>query len=439
MLTHISCRMFREPEPEHKTHTINLDPTGHARTPIRRHRTREHQAALQRRIGHEEQRRTRVNARADRQALYDSLHEDRERDNDHARRRETRNAWATNGSSRDRYLEDMNRRRLESGRNLLMESLNYERPGQRMRLPRESALRYEMSAATSPPPDIRDRLQTDPTSIPFSRSFPDFEAWRSASQHNERQSSYQSQRFAPAYRLTDSPPENSRSPRPEVARLSSATPIPRDGNEHPRTRTRAGRASSIADMVVNHTDGLGDRRRSFSPEESTWSTLFSTITPDEHLPSAESSFTSATASAASSLSPHSGSSSSTLLTAPSTNAATINALSHVCDDPSETSGSDTEDDFPLGDYAGALSGDGPTDEDDDAGRTEESNSRHVQDREERASSRRWRLGSTAEIRHLHAIHDRLERQLPIPHDWWASAGLSPNLGMRTERAERGRL
>ena len=66
-------------------------------------------------------------------------------------------------------------------------------------------------------------------------------------------------------------------------------------------------------------DGLGDRQRSFSPDDDHWETILTTIQPDERIPSVHSSFTSATASS-SSFSSNSGSSSGTLLTAPSTDA-----------------------------------------------------------------------------------------------------------------------
>ena len=441
MLTLTLRRMFREPEPEHKTHTIKLDTTGNARTPIRRrhHRNRFYRPSLERQIERERQYHEGIIARADRDALFDILMEDQERA-DHTLRWETRNTRAGQGASRDRGArdrdsEDMNRRRLERGRALLTESLRYERPGHRMRLPQESALRYEMSATTSPPSELRDRVQTDPDWIPLPRSFPELEGRRSLSPGDELQLS-RSQRFAPAYRLTD---ETSRSPHHVDTQRTSITPVPRD--ERDRPASYASRDSPIPEMVVNHADGLGDRRRSFSPEESTWTTLFTTITPDERLPSAESSFTSASASAASSLSSHSASTSSTLLTAPSTNAATINAFSHICDDASDASGSDMEDDFPLGDYTDAFTGDvrgAAVDGDEDTDRAEQSG-RRAQDPEERLSSRRWRLDRNAELQHLHAIHDRLERQLPVPDDWWASAGLSRNLGVRADRVERGRL
>lgn len=60
----------------------------------------------------------------------------------------------------------------------------------------------------------------------------------------------------------------------------------------------------------NNLDGLGDRDRSFSPDDAQWETMLATIPPDERVPSAQSSFTSATASSTSSY--------GTMLTAPST-------------------------------------------------------------------------------------------------------------------------
>ncbi len=64
-------------------------------------------------------------------------------------------------------------------------------------------------------------------------------------------------------------------------------------------------------------DGLGDRERSISPDDDQWETMLTTIQPDERIPSANSSFTSATASS-SSLSSNAASSYGTLVTAPST-------------------------------------------------------------------------------------------------------------------------
>ena len=81
-------------------------------------------------------------------------------------------------------------------------------------------------------------------------------------------------------------------------------------------------------------DGLGDRSRSFSPEEDAWDTLLSTMTPDERMPSLHSSFTSATASAsaASSLAGNSATNSyGTRVTAPSSNTSTADLYPTICD------------------------------------------------------------------------------------------------------------
>ena len=63
-------------------------------------------------------------------------------------------------------------------------------------------------------------------------------------------------------------------------------------------------------------DGLGDRERSFSPDDDQWQTMLTTIQPDEWIPSQHSSFTSASASS-SSLSSNPVSSFETPVTAPS--------------------------------------------------------------------------------------------------------------------------
>src|SRR5690606_26327942 len=112
--------------------------------------------------------------------------------------------------------------------------------------------------------------------------------------------------------------------------------------------------SSQPDGTQQSVDGLGDRQRSLSPpddnaENDTWETLLTTITPDEHLPSADSSFTSATASASGALSRNYGLSSSTSTFTPSFNSSSGTAQLvldpypagfFTCDFPSD--GSDTE-------------------------------------------------------------------------------------------------
>ena len=89
---------------------------------------------------------------------------------------------------------------------------------------------------------------------------------------------------------------------PPLRRTSRSSP-----DVYPAERARAN----------NNVDGLGDRERSFSPDDDQWETMLTTIPPDERVPSTHSSFTSATASS-SSLSSNTVSSYGTLVTAPST-------------------------------------------------------------------------------------------------------------------------
>lgn len=91
----------------------------------------------------------------------------------------------------------------------------------------------------------------------------------------------------------------------------------------PRRMSHSGRAVSRPVHSYHHQsnlDGLGDRERSFSPDDDQWETMLTTIPLDERIPSAHSSFTSATASS-SSTSSNSASSYRTMITAPSTSSA----------------------------------------------------------------------------------------------------------------------
>ena len=91
----------------------------------------------------------------------------------------------------------------------------------------------------------------------------------------------------------------------------------------------------------NDFDGLGDRERSFSPDDDQWETMLTTIPPDARVPSANSSFTSATAASAS---PSSNPTSShgTMVTAPSTNTEV-----EVCPAEYDDSGDDSIDAFDM--------------------------------------------------------------------------------------------
>ena len=88
---------------------------------------------------------------------------------------------------------------------------------------------------------------------------------------------------------------------PRLRRISPSRAMPRPTRRHHHQ---------------SNYDGLGDRERSFSPDDDQWETMLTTIPPDERFPSAHSSFTSTTASSTS----ISSNSTTSLITAPSTSA-----------------------------------------------------------------------------------------------------------------------
>ncbi|KAL1624443.1 hypothetical protein SLS54_003784 [Diplodia seriata] len=115
-------------------------------------------------------------------------------------------------------------------------------------------------------------------------------------------------------------------------------------------------------------DGLGDRERSLSPPADPWETMLTTITPDTQLPSADSSFTSAAASASFSASNNSqdGSESAraastdspnTQLTVPSRRPSQDESSSlpqRGCETDDDMSGNDTESEERLGPHNAAM-------------------------------------------------------------------------------------
>lgn len=273
-------------------------------------------------------------------------------------------------------LSDSARR--EAGQRLLTDALRHGQPGRRMRIPRESTLRFER---TSPWPDAatlagpRSSFGRDAESGSNSRS-PD----------NDQPLPF-TPGFAPARRFYDTPPlfpdgdssmaryqvNDSSPPNDEELLAHEAS------NQQTRSPRRVGRRLTnnlVGDRPIrprSTIDGLGDRQRSFSPDNDaddydrghdSWQTLLTTIPPDATLPSADSSFTSTAASTSASnnggrsgtSSNRSGSqrsSNSTALTQPSSRSSPANpggsmALDpypeylHPCDIPMLASDDDTE-------------------------------------------------------------------------------------------------
>ena len=409
----------------------------------------------------------------DRRALFDIIRRDRE----------VEIAASADHDDLDEALADLarleasNRRRLESGRALLRDALSYEQPGHRLRQVRESALRYEMpppipSNTThredesrrpelvtwgnfSTIPRAEERRSPPPQYMPT----PPYAPGESAEQTplptplapasliplstSSRDMPSLTTGFPPAWRY-----EDPRAALEEEARiLSRGNPLmSRHGymDDHPPLRRNRHRLDYDYEnehapaMTINRVDGLGDRRRSFSPEEATWETLLTTIAPDERLPSTDSSFTSATISS-SSRSSNSMSSSATLLTAPSSSSETLNAMSNICDDPtdSECSGSDDEVATVMRDGFH----DGPSLVDPlhytSSVRTRaRRQSRQIDDTFERL---RRRANQEIEYQQMQTMMARMDRHEPIPDEWWATAGLSRSVSGRVERTERERL
>jgi hypothetical protein len=239
-------------------------------------------------------------------------------------------------------------------------------------------------------------------------------------------------RFAPAYGLEEpdrrarlSPPD-SLSPRRQFRLsedISVAQSLRRMGNRSISNNNRP--PSRHARLSF---DGLGDQDRSFSPDEDSWENLLTTIAPDEHLPSTDSSFTSA---AATSFTSQPGSSATTQITAP-TSVTEDPELFPNCD-LSDTENTDTESDASnpglslrransLRAEARSLS--------DEAQRLRRATQLGTQTREIGAQNTSEHDQELAQMR---SIMERMSRRENIPDDWWAAAGLTrSNVGSNVD-------
>ena len=469
MLTSILfTRMWCPPEEVQSKPAVKADPSASARSTIRRQPAMRHSPRSSRQRSHG------VPPGLDRRYLLDIIRRDRE----------NAISMSTDHDELDEALADLerheasNRRRLDSGRALLRDALSYEQPGQRMRQIRESALRYEVPLPASTMPSIQDDSNRESTSryeqsrAPMTDSrwsppprymhTPPYSSTETAEQSPATSIPLHAHlpplitastaapsltpRFAPAYRQDDSAyaHRNNDTRRARETHLTSLREAYANG--HPPLRRNRHRVSYNTinhrglHIAVDHADGLGDRRRSFSPEETTWETLLTTITPDERLPSAESSFTSATASA-SSLSSNSASSSTTVLTAPLSSSGTLNAISNICDDPTDSDCSEMDDDLATATHHEFLD-DLPSPDlslysiNVHATGTGRRMSREIH---EQFARLRRRTDEELENQRMQTMMERMDRQEPFPDEWWATAGLSRSISGRVERPERERL
>lgn len=325
-------------------------------------------------------------------------------------------------------LSDFSRR--EAGQRILRDALRHGHPGRRLRIPRESTLRFEVP---NPPWATATGELSNHSS--------------SGEDSGNNRSSEQppfTPRFAPAFAYHSA---ISSQPHPDVSTLSH---LPRlDGHDDaaasmPLLRRVGHRSVNEANLQPVHRrsviDGLGDRERSFSPdddqEHDAWETLLTTITPDVQLPSADSSFTSAAASASTGASrsgtSNSTNSSQTLPSSLDSSAAVQMILDpypeilNPCDWPS--SDSDTEAELDLNPRPSVFR----------RHRLLESLRRpagvgSTQDSQPPIPTIAFSFSQDTadpDLQQMQAILDRLARREDIPDEWWAAAGLSRTMGRR---------
>lgn len=442
--------MFREPEAADSKVAIDKDPSAHARSSIRRQRTVRYHPHTHH--DHPSSSRSRVYSSQprdlDRRLLLQIIRRDRA-------------TPPTNGNtsapSHDveaeadlAHAEASNRRWLESGRALLRDALSFERPGQRMRIPGDSTLRLDVAPPLPPAPDPRDYADQRPGRLEYYVNLSRVEdgTRESSDAHAAAPApgaASLTPRFAPAYRFEESSPNPHRLDSSSHALDDASRMRGGDLHELPPLRRMESRRSHDSfherqDPSLPHpVDGLGDRRRSFSPDDDTWETLLTTIAPDERLPSAHSSFTSATASA-SSLSSNSASSSATILTAPSSSSAeSFEVFPTICDN-SDSEESDAGDEHYAILQASRRDDQHHRDRGRYAGTAHDSIRGSARQMDNRAVDVRRPGDGDDELRQIHAMLDRLPRREDVPEEWWAAAGLPRFSGGREDHGvDRERL
>ncbi|MCJ1308451.1 hypothetical protein MMC25_002104 [Agyrium rufum] len=288
--------LFKEPDSPSKS-ALKSDPTAAARSSIRRQHPNRSQVHAHDRQHASRRRSPPRRSQFDEHTLFEIIR--RDHDND-AQSNRTEVERRSTGTAAEVALADESRReasirqRVDGNRALLRDPLSYERSNDRLRNPRESSLRFQISPDSPPPrPDtltmvrsdmqaleqaehLRNARRSDSPAPPYMPTPPYTSIEQRPTEtadHNPRRSprSYFSSRFAPAYGSTHDSAEDR-----ELPRLAG----------HPRF-------SSLR-PTQDVLDGLGDRLRSWSPEENQWSSL--QVAPDDRLPTPDSSFTSASAS-----------------------------------------------------------------------------------------------------------------------------------------------
>ncbi|KAL9045919.1 MAG: hypothetical protein Q9214_001124 [Letrouitia sp. 1 TL-2023] len=326
--------MFREPEVTETKSAVKADSSAPARSSIRRHRFIRYPRD---RSSSSSSSHSRPHRSDNRRALLEAI-----------RRRHSPSASARSAAGRvfdveaaanRAHAEASLRRRFDNGRAILRDALSFERHGDSIVIPTEgtyagparpptppsppsppspypqsppsrvghrSLIRYNndpvsrvnrsASGARSPPPEYIP-------SPPYTLGYPSDQSSSLQDLPTSYEVSSFTRRFAPAHppsriqELEEPDHTHSENEWPETDPMDVMPPLVRVNRRGVRERARAPRVPRGRD----DWDGLGDRERSITPEpdEDSWETLLSTVTPDEQLPSLHSSFTSAAASASS--------------------------------------------------------------------------------------------------------------------------------------------
>ena len=463
--------MFVEPEVTESKVTAKVDPSASARSTIRRQRTVRYSPLIRNRptslrsqsIG---------NARdVDRRYLLEGIR--RENAAMPSPRVVEDELVDVEVEANLAHAEASQRRRIESGRALLRDALSYERPGGHMRphyhhyhprphphhphhtrvatqafansrhlgftdegLPYYSDSRSGSTIAnvdgSSPQPVATEVRSPPPAYMPTPpHTSGDTSNRPTSSTTTPVETASFTPQFAPAHRYTETAEAAFRQYAP---RQNLDVPTDQDLDSLPPLRRMTSRdpshySSQRISLGSDAIDGLGDRRRSFSPEDDSWETLLTTIAPDERLPSVHTSFTSATASA-SSLSSNSASSYGTLVTAPSSTTDMLDVYPTICDN-TDFDDSDSDD----MEYAAMERQFLDTSEDDAstaAGLRHRVRMRALEfDRAEQLARQRRIFECEEELRQAQTNLDRLQGQLR--QEWWPASRREQGIGARTGR------
>lgn len=447
--------MYRDPGfPETKS-VVKTDPLAPARSTIRRQRTVRYNPHVRDRRSSSRSRSTIRSRDTDRRSLVEVIR--RGESSVAITRSNARNIAEVEAQADLAYAEASQRRRLENGRALLRDALSYERPIRHLRVERDLPPIDDMPRPLIVLPDSRqysttrlgmihrselDAIHLDAPERLLNASeyllMPPHTSGDTSSGpsvHNESPSyrnASSTPSLTPTYRLEDIDERAFREyvPMPGINRPSSGGPDNNQPTRHTRRRRSPEISLSHREVLRGGLDGLGDRQRSFSPEDDSWNTLLTTMTPDERLPSVQSSFLSTTTTA-SSLYSNAASSYGISVTAPSSSIETLDTYPTICDNsdieiseseehsPHNLQESSSEDIFGQG--LGSRS----------SRRALRQRSYLHSDRRGHNVQHRRVLDREEVLQQIRSNLDVLERQ--APEEWWITADRDRNLGSRAGR------